>query len=161
MKTRTFAAAVAASVTMLLGTGNAAAQSLTAVISAAQAQLGGEVYDASRVGSFAEVELLSNGRLVDAILDFETGELIASEVYGSGRRAAQIGTALDRAVLTLPEAIDAGLEAVGPGEVLEAELRVAGRQSGRQFVVDIRTASGVFDVIIDAADGRIIRIIRD
>lgn len=161
MKTRTFAATVAATAAMLLGAGHASAQSLTAAISAAQAQLGGEVYDASRVGQLVEVELLSNGQLVDAILSFETGQIVTTEILGSGRRAAQVGAALDRAALTLPEAIDLGLQAVGPGDVVEAELRVAGNQSGRQFVVDIRTASGAFDVVIDAANGRVVRIVRD
>lgn len=161
MKVRKFAAAVAATASMLFAAAPAAAQSLTSVIAAAQAQLGGEVYDASRVGNLAEVELLSNGRLIDAILVLETGELIASESFGTGRRAAQVGTALNRAALTLPEAIDAALEAVGPGDVLEAELRVTGQQSGRQFIVDVRTGSGLFDVIVDAANGRIIRIVRD
>lgn len=161
MKTRKLAAAVAATAALLLGAGHASAQSLSAVISAAQAQFGGEAYDATRVGSLAQIELLSNGRLVEAILEFETGQIVSSEFYGSGRRATQVGTALNRAVLTLPEAIQAGLQAVGPGDVVDAELRVTGNQSGRQFVVDIRTASGLFDVTIDAADGRIIRIVRD
>lgn len=161
MKTRKLAATMAATAAVLLGSGHAAAQSLTAVITAAQAQFGGEVYDAGRIGSLAEVELLSNGRLIDAIVTFEGGQIVDSESFGSARRVAQVGAALDRAALTLPQAIDAALRAAGPGDVLEAELRTAGNQSGRQFVVDIRTASGVVDVIVDAANGRIVRIDRD
>jgi uncharacterized membrane protein YkoI len=161
MKIRAFGSAVAAAALITFGASSANAQSLEAVIEAAQAQIGGEVYDASRIGRFAEVELLSGNRLIDAIFDFDSGQLIDSEVYGSARLASRVERALDRADLTLIEAIDAAEEAVGPGEVLEAELRVAGRQGGRQFIVDIRTSEGIFDVIVDASSGRIIRIIRD
>lgn len=161
MQVRTFASSIAVATAMFFSAASASDQSLEAVIEAAQAQLGGEVYDASRIGRFAEVELLSDNRLIDAIFDFESGQLIDSEVYGSPRLTSLVDKALDRADLSLIAAIDAAEAAVGPGEVLEAALRVGGRQGGRQFIVDIRTGDGTFDVIVDASTGAIVRIIRD
>jgi hypothetical protein len=61
-RVRAFGSAVAVVTLMMSGAGTAVAQALEAVIESAQAQIGGEVYDASRVGRFAEVELLSGGR---------------------------------------------------------------------------------------------------
>lgn len=135
--------------------------SLQDFIAAAEATFGGEAYEAGRIGSFAEVQVLSNGELIEALYDGETGALLDSDAFGSPRFVQRIATALDTAAITLPEAITAAENAVGGGEVLEALLQVGRRNSGRRFIVDIRTESGIFDVIVDSATGNVIRIIRD
>lgn len=160
MKIRVFGSAVVAAALMVFGAGAAKAQSMQDVIAAAQAQLGGEAFDAERIGSLAEVELVNNGRIIEGVFDYQTSRLVDSETYNNSRRASNAQSALNRATLTLPEAIDAAL-AASPGDVLDAGLVISGRNAGRQFIVDIRTATGIVDVFVDASNGRIIRIVRD
>jgi len=161
LNTQPFIRAIAVVLLFLIGSGAALAQSLESFIEAAEATFGGEAYEAGRVGSFAEVTLLSGNQLIEALYNANSGQLLDSEAFGSSRLVQRIAAALDTAVLTLPEAIEAAEDAVGPGEVLEAALLVSRRNSGRLFLVDIRTDDGIFDVIVDSATGRIIRVIRD
>ncbi len=161
MTNKTFGSIIATGLLFALSSGVAMAQSLGSFIEAAEATFGGEAYEAGRIGNFAEVQLVSGDQLIETLYNAETGQLIDSEAFGSSRLVARVANALDRAVLTLEEAIEAAEAAVGGGDVLEAALLVGRRNSGRAFLVDIRTDSGIFDVIVDSATGNIIRIIRD
>jgi uncharacterized membrane protein YkoI len=140
---------------------SASADSLESLIESAEATFGGEAYAAGSIGGFAEVQLLSGDRLIEALYNAETGQLVDSETFGSGRIVQRVATALDVAVLSLVDAITAAQDAAGPGDVLEADLLISRRNSGRRFLVDLRTDDGIFDVIVDSQTGRIIRIIRD
>lgn len=140
---------------------SAAADSLESLIESAEATFSGEAYAAGSIGGFAEVQLLSGNQLVEALYDAETGQLLDTESFGSGRFAQRVAAALDVAVISLVDAITAAKDAVGPGDVLEADLLISRRNTGRRFIVDIRTDDGVFDVIVDSSTGRILRIIRD
>ncbi len=146
---------------MVLGAATASAQSLDSFIDAAEATFGGEAYEAGRIGNFAEVQLLSGNQLVEVLYNAQTGQLLDSESFGSPRLVGRVATALDTAVIPLSEAIAAAEQAVGPGEVLEAVLLITRRSSGRAYLVDIRTDSGIFDVIVSSANGQIIRVLRD
>jgi hypothetical protein len=151
----------AAAALLVLCASSASAQSLEALIAAAEATFGGEAYEAGRVGAFGEVQLLSGDQLIETLYDFDSGQLLDSEAFGSPRLVQRVAAGLETAVLSLSEAIDAA-EAAVPGEVLEAALLVGRRQSGRVFIVDIRsTDGGIFDVFVESATGRVIRIIRD
>lgn len=146
---------------LVLGSGATLAQSLEAIIDNAETTFGGEAFEAGRVGSFAEVQVLSGGQLIEAVYDFDTGQLLDSDNFGSPRLVQRIAAALDTAVLSLDEAIAAAEAAVASDDVLEALLLVSRRGAGRRFLIDIRTNDGVFDVIVDSQTGAILRIIRD
>lgn len=161
MKNRLFGILLATSLLLGVGPGTALASSLQSTIETAEQAFGGEAFSAEAIGRFADIEMLSGNQLISALYDAETGQLIDSEVYGSPRRLQKVSAALDRAVLSLVEAIEAAEGAVGPGEVLEAALLLGRRNGGRQFIVDIRTDEGIFDVIVNSITGQVVRIIRD
>ena len=152
---------LAASLLLVLSAGAAFADSLTEIIASAESNFAGVAYEAGSVGAFAEVQLLSGDSLIEAIYDAESGALLDSDTFGSPRLVQRVATAVDTAVISLADAIAAAEDAVGPGEVLEALLLVSRRNSGRRYLVDIRTDAGIFDVIVDSQNGNIIRIIRD
>jgi uncharacterized membrane protein YkoI len=161
MNMRSFPTALMAGLVMILASAPAAAASLESIIEEAELTFAATVYDADLYRGFAEVELLSNDGLIEAVFDRETGQLIESELYGTPRRTQRVARAVERAELSILDAIAAATAAVGPGDVLEADLIVSGRRSGRVFMVDVRTAEGDFDVAVSARNGRILRVISD
>ena len=161
MTKKVFASFVATGLLAVLSSGTAFAQSLESFIDTAESTFGGEAFIAEKFGRFAEIQLVSGNQLVEALYDTNTGQLIESDIIPSSRLVQRFANALDIAVITLSDAIDAAEAAVGGGDVLEAALLVGRRNSGRRFLVDIRTDSGVFDVLVDSANGNIIRVIRD
>lgn len=162
MKNQTIGTALATSVLLLAFAGQAAASTLQSTIAAAEQAFGGEAFSAGKLGAFSEVEVLSNNQLIETLYSNASGELVDSEAYGSPRRVDRVQTSLDSAQISLSDAITIAEDAVGPGEVLDAELQVS-RNSTRngRFLIDIRTDAGVLDVIVDAVTGRVLRIIRD
>jgi hypothetical protein len=77
------------------GAGSATAQSLEALIAAAEATFGRKAYEAGRVGAFGEVQLQSDNQLIEALYDFETGRLLDSEAFGSPRLVQRVVAGLD------------------------------------------------------------------
>ncbi|WP_139559506.1 PepSY domain-containing protein [Methylotetracoccus oryzae] len=161
MNIRTFPSIVATVLLLVLGSGAAMAQPLQDFIATAESAFGGRAFVAERYNRYVEVQLLSGNQLIEAEYDRITGQLVDSDAFGSPRRVQRVTARLNRATLSLGDAIDAAQRAVGSGEVLEAELRVSGRNRGRRFIVEIRTNAGVYDVIVASATGRIIRVLRD
>lgn len=161
MKVRILQSVLATSLLLVASFGTALASSLDPAIEAAEQTFNGEAFSASAVGRFVDVEVLSGNQVVEALYDAETVQLAASEIYGSPRRVQRVQAAVDQAVLSLVDAIAAAEAAVGPGDVLEAELLLSRRNPGSRYLVDIRTADGIFDVVVDSATGQIIRIVRD
>ena len=157
--------------TGLLASGIAgAATPLTFVgaIAAAESQFGGEAFEAERYRENGrpriEVEVLSGGEIYEAVFDVRTGRLVDWERYVQPRRASQVAAALQRARLSLIQATRRALQAKGPGAgVVEADLLLSpnAQTNGRRYEVDVRTRDGVFEVIVDALNGRIVRISRD
>jgi hypothetical protein len=161
MTIRTFRSIVATVLLLVLGSGAAMAQSLQDFIATAESAFGGRAFVAERYNRYVEVQLLSGNQLIEAEYDPRTGRLIDSDVFGRPRRVQRVAASLERATLPLGDAIDAAQRAVGPGEVLEAELRLSGRNRGGRYSIEIRTREGIFDVVVASATGRIVRVIRD
>lgn len=161
MKISIFRPIIATVLLLVLGTGAATAQSLQEFIATAESSFGGRVYAAERYNSFVEVQLLSGNQLIEAEYDRLSGRLVDSDVFGSPRRVQRVGASLVRATLPLADAIDAAQRAVGPGEVLEAELQLSGRNGGERYIIEVRTAGGIFDVVVASTTGQIVRVIRD
>jgi hypothetical protein len=161
MRVKFFTRVIAASLLLVMGSGAALAQSLVSMIDAAETAFGGEAYAVESLRNIVEVKLLSGNQLIEIRYHADSGALLDSEVYGRPRVVQRVATSLNAAVLTLPEAIGIAEGAVGRGEVLEAELQVSRRISGRRFLIDIATDDGIFDVLVDSRTGRILRVIRD
>ncbi len=137
-------------------------------ITAAESQFGGEAFDAERYTQggrdYFEIDVLSSREIYEAEFDAQTGRLIDWDSYNRPRRARYIAAALKRARLPLMEAIFTALEAKGPGATaIDADILLSRdrRRNGRRYEVDVRTDDGVFEVVINALNGRIVRISRD
>jgi uncharacterized membrane protein YkoI len=137
-------------------------------ITAAESQFGGEAFEAERYRedgrSYYEVEVLSGGEIFEAVFDARSGRLIEWERYDQPRRAQRVDAALQRARLSLLQASRRALRAKGPGaSVVEAEIRLSSnrQRNGTRFEVDVRNRDGVFEIIINALNGRVMRISRD
>lgn len=152
---------LAAGLLLTFATGSALAATLEELIAAAETTFGGEAFDSELSGGRAEIDLLVGNQIVDALYDADTGALIASDTSGGPRRVQQVRAALATANLSLLDAVAAAQGAVGPGEVLEADLVVSRRVAGRIFIIDIRTGGGVLDVFVNSANGNIVRVIPD
>ena len=167
MNTRSAVVALMAGLVLLLGTGSALATPLTRAAVAAEQQFGGQVFAAELYREdgkrLVEVELLSGGQIVEVVLNADSGRFLESDTYGSQRRVGRAMAALDVAQISLSQAIRAARGAVGRGQILEAELLVAGNQNtnGKRYIVDIRNQQGEFEVIVNSRDGRVMRIVRD
>lgn len=153
--------------TGLLASGVASAMTLADAVRAAESQFGGEAFEAEiyreNRRDYIEVEVLSGGEIYEVEFDAADGRLIDWERYNQPRLARQVAAALQRARTTLVGAIEAAQRAKGPGQVFDAEIllsRNASRNGGR-YEVYIRTSDGVFEVIINAQNGRVIRVDRD
>jgi uncharacterized membrane protein YkoI len=161
----------AALATWLLTSGFANASTritFSEAIAAAESQFGGEAFEAERYRedgrSFFEIEVLSGGEIYEAVFDARTGSLIEWERYNQPRRASRVADALQRARLSLTQATRRALRAKGPGaRVVEAEILLSSdrQRNGRRYEVDVRTGDGVFEVVVNARNGRIVRISRD
>ena len=152
--------------TLLLAgfSGPALASPLQNAIAAAEQQFGGEAFEAERYReggrTYIEVEVLSGNQIVEAEFRGNGNRLIDAETYGNPRRIARLGAALDRAELSLAEAVQIAEDAIGPGRVEEAKLRITRKpqRNGTRFIVEVRTEDGLFDVVINSRNGRVIRI---
>ena len=158
---RTFRSIIATVLLLSLGIGAAMAQSVQDFVATAESAFGGRAYAVERYNLYIEGQLLSGNQLIEAEYEPRTGRLIDSEVIGGPRAVQRVAASLNLATLSIGDAIDAAQRAVGPGEVLEAALRLSGTNRGRQFIIEIRTSEGIFDVIVASRTGRIIRVIRD
>ena len=145
----------------------AMASSLQTVISDAEQLFGGQAFvaEAYREGGkrIVEVEVLSGNQIVEAVFDARSGVLIESEVYGNPRRIDRVSQALDNTKISLKRAAKKAEKAIGPGEVLEAELKVKRQKlkNGKRYVVEFRNEDGVFEVIVNSRNGKVVRIRRD
>lgn len=158
--------------TGLFASGVANAFTLKDAVMEAQMTVGGEAFDAEayREGrqDYFEVEVLSGNEIYEVVFD-ANGKMIEKEVYKQPKRAQRVAAALERANLTLIEAKERALQAKSPAlqgsspeEVIDAEI-VLNRnpnRNGQRFEVYVRTPDGVFEVIVNARNGRIIRIER-
>ncbi len=135
------------------------AETLESIVASAETAFGGEASEAFRDGQVVEVEVMCGSKVVEAVYDAKTSELLDAETLPACRRGKRVARALDRAVLSLVDAMDVAKMAVGPGETLEAALPTAGRDGGRRFDIALRTSDGVFDVQVDAASGRLLRVV--
>jgi len=161
MTIRTFRSIVPTVLLLVLGSGAAMAQSLQDFIATAESTFGGRAFVAERYNRYVEVQVLSGNQLIEAEYDRNTGRLIDSDAFGRPRRVQRVAANLARATVPLGDAIDAAQRAVGSGEVLEAELRLSGMNRGRRYIIEIRTRDGLFDVVVNSATGRVVRVIRD
>jgi len=133
-------------------------------IAEAEWRFGGEAFEAELYRdegrTLVEVELLVGKRIVEAEYDVRRGRITDSEAYRSKRRVARVAGALERSRLTLYEVVQIADEAAGPGDVLEAELRLSrqAKRNGRRYEIELRNEEGLFDVIVNSRNGRVIRI---
>lgn len=133
-------------------------------IAAAEQQFGGQAFVAERYRedgrTFVEVEVLSGNRIVEAEYLVGSGQFVDSDTYGTKRRVARIRAALQRSQLSLADAAQIAEDAVGPGRVMEAKLRVTrqAKRNGKRFVVEVRNGDGEFDVVVNSGNGRVLRI---
>lgn len=140
------------------------ASPLKDAIVAAERQFGGQAFEAERYRedgrAYVEVEVLVGNRIVEAEYRVGNGQLQDAETYGTPRRVARIAAALDRSRLSLAEAAQIAEDAAGPGNVREAKLRITRQadRTGKRFIVEVRNDEGVFDVVVNSRNGRVIRI---
>ncbi|MEM9383591.1 MAG: hypothetical protein AAGA68_00900 [Pseudomonadota bacterium] len=134
-------------------------ETLESLIASAETTFGGEACEAFHDGQLVEVEVVCDAKIVEAVYDANSCELLDAHVQPVGRRGKRVVRALDRAVLTLVDAMDVAKGAVGPGESLEAGLRTTGSDGGRRFEVILRTSEGVYEIQVDSASGRLVRVV--
>lgn len=164
---RTVGAALAVGLAFMVSAGAAVASPLNQAIAAAEQQFGGQAFEAEffrEAGQRrAEVELLSNGQIVEVLFDADTGAIVEVDTYSNQRRIDRAAAALGRAEISLLDAARIARNTVGRGQILEAELRVTANQNanGKRYIVDVRNKQGDFEVIINSRTGSVIRIIRD
>lgn len=134
-------------------------EAVESVVAAAESAFRAEAFGAIRHGRFVEVELVDGSAIIEAVYDAASGELQDTQTLLSSRRGRRAAQALDRAVLSLADAMDVAKGGVGPGETLEACLHTAGASCGRRFDIVLRTSEGTFEVFVDAATGRLSRVV--
>ena len=145
----------------------AAASSIRDAITAAEQQFGGQAFEVESYRengrAYIEVEVLSGNRIIEAEYSVGSGQLKDAETYGNPRRVARIASALDRSNLSLADAAQIAEDAIGPGKVLEAKLRITRQpqRNGKRFLVELRNDEGEFDVVVNSRNGRVLRIRRD
>lgn len=133
-------------------------------IDKSELRFGGEAFQAELYREngrlFVEVEVLAGNRIIEVEYDVRTGRITDSEAYRSNRRVARVAAALERSRLTLYEAVQIADNAAGPGNVREAKLRLSrqAKRNGKRFIVELRNEEGLFDVILNSRDGRVVRI---
>ena len=145
----------------------AAATPISNAIATAEQQFGGEAYTAERYRengrTFYEVEVLVGNQIVEAVLSGNGRRVIETDTYGSKRRVARAEAALERAGLSLQDAVAIAENTLGPEGIRgirEAEIRLSGDpdRNGSRFIVELRNADGLFDVVVNSRNGRVIRI---
>lgn len=133
-------------------------------IATAESQFGGQAFVAERYRAggrgYVEVEVLSGNRIVEAEYDVRSGQIMDAETYGNKRRVARIAAALERSRLSLADAAQIAEDAIGPGNVREAKLRISrqAERNGKRFVVELRNNEGEFGVVVNSRNGRVLRI---
>jgi uncharacterized membrane protein YkoI len=159
MHSLTMKSLLAASLFWYLGAIQAAF--LEDVITEAEQAFGGVAFAAETYRGVTEIKILAGNQIIEAQYNTDTGLLIDSEIYGRQRLVQRVSGAIDQAALSLAEAVNAAHAAVGQGDFLEIVLLTSRRNSGRYYLVDMRTADGVFDIVLDSTTGNVIRIVRD
>lgn len=145
----------------------AMASSLQDAVAAAELHLGGEAFEAERYwedgSKFIDVELLSGNQIVEAVFLAEGSQLIDVEIYSNKRRVNRATRALKRADISLSEAIRIAEDAVGAGEVREAELQIRrqAKRSGKRFLVEVRDDRKWLDVLVNSRNGKVLRVRKD
>jgi len=134
------------------------AASLQEIITVAEQQFEGvaftaEIYTRASKRVY-DVELLSGRRIVEAVFDAKTGNLLESEFYSSPRRSVRVSVALKRADISLLQAIDIAEKRVSNSKVKEGEISLR----NNQYLIEVRAGSLLYDVVIHSKSGRVIRV---
>ena len=151
----------------LLASGVAVASPLADAVALAEQQFAGEAFEAELYREdgrrIVEVEVLSGNLIVEAVYNANTGALIDSDTYGSQRRVNRIRRALNRAEISLIDAIEIAAARLRPGRATEAELDIRRnpRRNGRRFEVEYISQGEEFDVYINSRSGRVVKIEED
>ena len=142
----------------------ALATPLIDAITAAEQQFGGEAFEAERYREDGrtriEVEVLSGNQIVEVLFNGRATRVLDVDTSNNRRKVARVSAALERADLSLAEATEIAEDAIGPGQVREAELRVSrdAERNGKRFVIEVRNDDGLFDAVVNSRNGRVIRI---
>jgi uncharacterized membrane protein YkoI len=134
------------------------AASLQEIITVAEQQFDGVAFTAERYTRarkrFYDVELLRGRQIIEAVFDANTGNLLESEIYSSPRRSVRVSVALNRANISLLQAIDIAEKRVSNSRAIEAEIRL----SHAQYLIEVRAGTQLYEVVINSMSGRVIRV---
>lgn len=151
----------------LLGSGAVLASPLITAIELAEQQYGGRAFEAEIFREdgqrVVEIELLRNNQILEIVYDADTLQVIETENYNWRRRINRATAAVAVAQIPLADAARRARRGLNGGWITEVKLRVTGNESanGRRYTVEIRKDRRDFDVIVNALNGSVVRIIRD
>jgi uncharacterized membrane protein YkoI len=133
----------------------------------AESQFNGEAFKAERYREgqriLYEVYVLSGNSIYEVVVNANRGRVIDWDRYDNRRWSARVSAALDRAQISLIDAVEIAREAVPGSNPIEAKLRVNNNpdRNGTRFLVETREGPELYDVVINSRNGRVVKIDRD